>query len=49
MSGDIGFKHEPIIFYCDKMTLTKKIYLEHKGIEYNQFKKVMKKINKLNN
>ena len=47
MSGDLGFQHEPIIFYSEKMTLSKRIFLEHKGVEFNLFKKVMKKIDKL--
>ena len=47
MSGDLGLQHEPIIFYCEKMTLSKRIFLEHKGVEFNLFKKVMKKIDKL--
>ena len=32
MSGDIGLE-QPIIFYHKKMTETKKIVLQHKGIE----------------
>ncbi len=47
MSGDLGFQHEPIIFYSEKMTLSKRILLEHKGVEFNLYKKVMKKIDKL--
>ena len=47
MSGDLGFQHEPIIFYSEKMTLSKRILLQHKGVEFNLYKKVMKKIDKL--
>ncbi len=47
MSGDLGLQYEPIIFYCEKMTLSKRIFLEHKGVEFSLFKKVMKKIDKL--
>ena len=31
MSGDIGLE-EPIIFYDEELTETKKVVLEHKGI-----------------
>ena len=32
MSGDVGLE-QPIIFYTKKMTESKKIVLEHKGIK----------------
>ena len=32
MSGDVGLE-EPIIFYCEKVTRTKKVLLALKGIE----------------
>jgi len=46
MSGDIGLKHEPIIFYSEEMTMAKMIMLRHKGVQYHLYRKVMKKINK---
>ena len=46
MSGDIGLKHEPIIFYSEEMTMAKMIMLRHKGVQYDMYNKVMKKINK---
>ena len=33
MSGDIGLREQPIIFYHREMTEAKKILLKHKGIE----------------
>tara|TARA_B100001564_G_C20056142_1_gene409847 strand:- start:63 stop:209 length:147 start_codon:yes stop_codon:yes gene_type:complete len=47
MSGDIGLQDEPIIFYSKKMTISKIIVLKHKGIEFDLYKKVVKKIDKL--
>ena len=46
MSGDTGLQDEPIIFYDEEMTSAKKIVLEHKGVEFKLYNKVMKKINK---
>ena len=46
MSGDIGLQDEPIIFYSKKMTISKIIVLKHKGVEFDMYNKVMKKINK---
>ena len=47
MSGDIGLQDEPIIFYSKKMTISKIIVLKHKGIEFDLYKKIVKKIDKL--
>ena len=47
MSGDIGLHDEPIIFYSKKMTISKIIVLKHKGIEFDLYKKIVKKIDKL--
>jgi len=47
MSGDIGLHNEPIIFYSKEMTLSKIIVLKHKGIEFDLYKKVVKKLDKL--
>jgi len=47
VSGDIGLQDEPIIFYSKKMTISKIIVLKHKGIEFDLYKKVVKKIDKL--
>ena len=33
MSGDIGLHEQPIIFYDEEITETKKVVLKHKGIE----------------
>ena len=47
MSGDLGLHNEPIIFYCEEMTETKLILLQHKKIKIKLYKKVMKNIDKL--
>ena len=47
MSGDISLQHEPIIFYSDQMTASKVIVLKHKGIKFDLYNKVSKKIDKL--
>jgi len=47
MSGDIGLQDEPIIFYSKKMTISKIIVLKHKGVEFDLYKKIVKKIDKL--
>ena len=47
MSGDIGLQDEPIIFYSKKMTISKIIVLKQKGVEFDLFKKIVKKIDKL--
>ena len=46
MSGDIQLQDEPILFYDEEMTVTKLIVLKHKGVEFDMYNKVMKKINK---
>ena len=46
MSGDFSIEEEPILFYCDEMTLTKLIALKHKGIKLHLYSRV---INKLEN
>ena len=33
MSGDIGLNEQPIIFYDEEITETKKVVLKHKGIQ----------------
>ena len=47
MSGDISLQYEPIIFYSDQMTASKVIVLKHKGIRFNLYHKVIKKIDNL--
>ena len=47
MSGDAGLENEPIIFYSREMTMSKMILLKHKGIKFNLYNKVIKKIDKL--
>ena len=47
MSVDIGLQEEPIIFYSKKMTISKIIVLKHKGVEFDLYKKIVKKIDKL--
>ena len=47
MSGDISLENEPIIFYSDQMTVSKVIVLKHKGIKFDLYNKVSKKIDKL--
>ena len=48
MSGDLQhcLDDEPILFYDEQMTVPKLIVLKHKGIEFDMYKKVMKKIHK---
>ena len=46
MSGDAGLQDEPILFYDEEMTISKLIVLKHKGVEFDMYNKVMKKINK---
>jgi len=46
MSGDAGLENEPIIFYSTEMTISKMIVLKHKGIKFNLYNKVIKKIDK---
>ena len=46
MSGDIKLQDEPILVYDEEMTVTKLIVLKHKGVEFDMYNKVMKKINK---
>tara|TARA_B100001287_G_scaffold41826_1_gene30901 strand:- start:384 stop:536 length:153 start_codon:yes stop_codon:yes gene_type:complete len=46
VSGDIGLKHEPVIFYTKEMTMAKLILLSHKGIPFHLYKNTMEKINK---
>ena len=47
MSGDIGLHDDPIIFYSKYMTASKVIVLKHKGIRFNLYHKVIKKIDNL--
>ena len=47
MSGDIGLHDEPIIFYSKYMTASKVIVLKHKGIKFNLYHKILKKIDNL--
>ncbi len=46
MSGDIGLKNEPVIFYSEKMTMAKLILLSHKGIPISLYNKTIEKLNK---
>ena len=48
MSGDIGIKEEPVIFYSEEMTMAKLILLSHKGIPFHLYTNAMEKINKVN-
>ena len=48
MSGDIGIKDEPVIFYSEEMTMAKLILLSHKGIPFHLYTNTMEKINKVN-
>ena len=48
MSGDVGLENEPIIFYSKKMTQSKMIVLKHKGVQFNLYKKAMKKLKETN-
>ena len=47
MSGDIGLHNAPIIFYSKYMTASKVIVLKHKGIKFDLYNKVVKKLDKL--
>ena len=47
MSGDVSLENEPVIFYSPDMTVTKMIVLKHKGIEFDLYKRVVKKLDKL--
>jgi len=47
MSGDIGLHNEPIIFYSKYMTASKVIVLKHKGVKFDLYNKVVKKLDKL--
>ena len=44
MSGDVELDYEPIIFYSKKMTRAKMVLLQHKGVKFNLYNKVMKTI-----
>ena len=44
MSGDFNIEEEPILFYCDEMTLTKLIALRHKGIKLHLYSRVINKL-----
>ena len=44
MRGDVGLDYEPIIFYSKKMTRAKMVLLQHKGVKFNLYNKVMKTI-----
>tara|TARA_Y100000768_G_C23599312_1_gene505275 strand:+ start:287 stop:448 length:162 start_codon:yes stop_codon:yes gene_type:complete len=44
MSGDVGLQEEPILFYSEDMTVSKLIVLKHKGVKFNHYNAVMKKI-----
>jgi len=39
MSGDIGLE-QPIIFYDEEITETKKVVLRHKGIKLNYLEEI---------
>ena len=41
MSGDIGIKDEPVIFYSEEMTMAKLILLSHKGILFHLYTNTM--------
>ena len=47
MSGEIGLHNEPIIFYSKYMTASKVIVLKHKGVKFDLYNKVVKKLDKL--
>ena len=44
MSGDFGVDNEPVLFYTEEMTVSKLIFLEHKGINIDLYCQVMKKL-----
>ena len=44
MSGDFDLKDEPILFYSEKMTVTKLIALRHKGIKLHLYSRVINKL-----
>ena len=44
MSGDFDLKDEPILFYSEKMTVTKLIALRHRGIKPHLYSRVMNKL-----
>jgi len=44
MSGDFDLKDEPILFYSEKMTVTKLIALRHRGIKLHLYSRVMNKL-----
>ena len=46
MSVERQLQDEPIIYYDEEMTVTKLIVLKHKGVEFDMYNTVMKKINK---
>ena len=47
MSGDVSLENEPIIFYSPDMTVAKMIVLKHKGVKFDLYNKVVKKLDKL--
>ena len=44
MSGDFSVEEEPILFYCDEMTLTKLIALKHKGVKLHLYSRIINKL-----
>ena len=48
MSGDFDLKDEPILFYSEKMTVTKLIALRHRGIKLHLYSRVMNKLEEEN-
>tara|TARA_R100000773_G_C4169247_1_gene83641 strand:+ start:348 stop:497 length:150 start_codon:yes stop_codon:yes gene_type:complete len=41
MSGDLGIDDEPVLFYCEKMTISKLIFLQHKGIKIDLYYQIL--------
>ena len=48
MSGDIGLRDEPILFYNEEMTPAKLILLKYKGINYNLYSRVIRAQERIN-
>tara|TARA_R100001480_G_scaffold112449_1_gene113342 strand:- start:196 stop:348 length:153 start_codon:yes stop_codon:yes gene_type:complete len=48
MSGDSGVDNEPILFYTEEMTVSKLIFLKHKGISIDLYYDVLNKLKSIN-
>ncbi len=43
MSGDLGYREQPVIFYSEEMTEAKRFLLEHHGIIFKSTKYYLKR------